>query len=212
MKWFSNINTEAEAKERYKQLARQWHPDAHIGKDTYDEAEANFKELSAEYADLKIQLASYVTPNFDEAGLQQKMVAAMNLVKDVIDDLYPRIHITYVAWVFYGFMEFTNTPIRRVIDCLDIGRRFLPDDAIYCTFQPKSRKKVAEVCYSLGAYYIDGKPEEFDTSLTATPIYNGRRYTILKSTQWERLEDNKTGNIYYLRKSPKLHLKELFVL
>lgn len=212
MKWFSNITTEDEAKKHYRQLARQWHPDAHIGQADYDEAEEKFKEISAEYADLIKGINSYSPPDFDEAGLQQKMVAAMNMVKNVIDELYPRTKVTYVAWVFYGFMEFGTTPLRRVMDCLDIGRRFLPDDAVYCTFQPKVRKRVAEVRYYQGAYYVDGKPEEFDRKLNVMPIYDGRRYKILKSAQWERIEDLKTCTIVYLRKSPKLHLKELYGL
>ena len=47
---------------------------------------------------------------------------------------------------------------------------------------------------------------------TRTITYPGRRYTVYQSAKWQKLEDDKTGMRYFLKRSPKLKIEEMFGL
>lgn len=208
MSWFSTTFSVDALKKEYRALARKYHPDV----STDPEAEEKFKEIAAEYTRRIKGSIHYVVPNFDEFGAQQKIAKAMTAIKDILDELYPRTYIDYVAWVFWGCLEFKQTPVQKVCHTLTIAHEFLPCDAVYATFIPKTRKKVAEVWYDATSltYFIDGKPADFETSLPATQIRNGSRYKVYQSGKWQKLYDEATGLTYYLKRSPKLDVEELF--
>lgn len=210
MKWFKNTTDQDAIKKEYRQLARRYHPDV----STEENAEECFKEIVEEYTRLQQKVTHYETLTFDEVASQQKIIDAMAAIKEIIDEVYPRLKVDYVAWVLYGFMEFGQAPIRKVCHCLEIAQKFMPSNAIYCTFTPKTRKKAAEVRYDPGrrAFFIDGAPESFDTYLDAECTYKGRRYLVHTNKVWQRLEDTKEQKDYYLRRSPKIKIEELFGL
>lgn len=212
MAWLSNTSNLDQLKKEYRTLARKWHPDVCQDPD----AEKNFKEINEEYTAKVKGATSYVIPNFDEAGAQQKISKACHAIKDVLDETYPNTPITYIAWVFWGCLEFGPRPVpfRKVCECLSLAQQFLPGDMSYATFFAKTRKKAVEVRYDPGrkTFFADAPIEYFNTYLEADLVYDGRRYKVFQNKQWQHLQDTKLGIDYYLKRSPKIKIEELFGL
>lgn len=212
MKWFNTTNPE-EAKKEYRKLARKYHPDLHVGAPDYEECEEVFKEIASEYAAI-VSGRVNAPAEFDEDFYQSKNVDALMKLHEVITELYPRLKVNYVAWVLNSFIEFDTPPIRKICHCLELAIQFIPYKQVYATFIPKNRKKRAEVWYdpTKKAFYIDCKPEDVNELLPPTITYPGRRYTVYQSAKWQKLEDDKTGTRYFLKRSPKLKIEEMFGL
>lgn len=88
MKWFSNINSIAELRNRYKQLLFQYHPDNNLDKDTT----AITQEINAEYDKLMEQLKaadnSYQeTDGFSETELKKILNELICLNADILIEI-----------------------------------------------------------------------------------------------------------------------------
>lgn len=210
MKWFSEGLSKEEIKKRYKDLARQWHPDMHTGKDTYEEAEENFKEITDEYTQAVKAIVAVEENWFDVDAATDKLYNRLVLAEQLVKEIYPRSRVSYVAFVLTPTIEFIddNIPMNKMMHIVTIVQSVLDTTRLAVEFHRPCRKKKFTCIWDTVRrwLYIECEPDEVPNEWVVAP--NARRYMYSVCLRWEKVFDTKSNIHYVKRKSPKADLRK----
>ena len=211
MKWFDPTMSAEEAKKHYRELARKWHPDLHVGRDDYEECEANFKEISSEYTAIVKGEAAAIEQWFDEDGATDELCARLEVANKIISELFPKLKVAYWAYLLSPTITFpdSNVPMYKIITIVEVVQQVvgnakvtvhIPRDfrkkPFSCEWDKSTRTLVVECADQYGPW---------------TPKGNGRRYKEFVNGRVEKITDTKANISYVKTKSPKVDFRKDFL-
>lgn len=211
MPWFEPGLNEDELKKQYRRLAREYHPDNHMGEgeDAVLEFEAKMKEINEEYADYFTKTVT-VSARAAHMAKQDKIFNDLEVARQIQRDLYPQTKVNYVAYFEHALIEFLqNTPMHKMLEIVDIAKRSVFCPIIISFSRPNVRKKAFEMRYvpGSGCAYID-TTDVAVLGLEWKEVKKGRRYTTYKAPRFVMVHDVKKDIRYYMRQSSKVDLLE----
>lgn len=206
--WFAPGLTEEELKKEYRKLAREYHPDMHVGQADHDDYEEYFKEISSQYAAYFVKLSTAEAPGVDD--IQEATLRRTNIARAIVEEVYPRTDIGWSVGAYEVFMEFhRSTPLQKMVHIVQLVKESMGAKCpVICEFYRDGAKKRRTLTLIGNAALVDC--ELADVPLSGYKVVSaGRRYKVMEQGRWQMVEDTKTQMRYAMRKTPKLNLKEL---
>lgn len=201
MKYLSETMTAAEAKKAYRALAKQLHPD-HGG----DEEE--FKILADEYSEIEKRVSADTIASIDD--MMEATGAMVTVIANTLAELYPRTRVVLNYTTAAIDAEITgNVPMHRMLHIEQVIRSFRYPLNVTLYFKRDPIKKWISLRTSDDITFINVEPGITVTMESVVPLYSGKRYAVYRTQRFERCVDKRTGHQYYMRRLPKLQLKEL---
>lgn len=211
MEWFEPGLTLEEAKKKYRALARQWHPDMHVGMPDHEECEEKFKEINDQYARLVKGEVAAQEQWFDEEGMTDELYSRLKLVEQLVTEMFPRIRITYWAYLITPTLEFLDddVPMYKVMRVVEVAQEILGKAQLVIELHRPCRKKVFRCLWDRLSRTLlvdcESQPANW------VPKGSGRRYKEFECLRVERVLDTKDNISYVKTKSPKLDFRKDFL-
>ncbi len=209
MKWFNPNMSEEEARKVYRNLARKYHPDVSQEPD----AEETFKEIAEEYTDLTKHREAVANDWFDEDGATQELYQRLNVASRLVGELYPRIQVTYWAFLVTPTLEFldSDVPIYKVMSVVETVQRVCGDAHVTIELRRPCRKKKFRCAWDKPSrtLFIGCAPDKAPT--TWAERGQGRRYKEYENLRYEKVYDTKLDISYVKVKSPTVELRKDFM-
>ncbi len=209
MKWFEPNMSEEALRQRWKTLARKYHPDT----STEPDAEEIFKEISNEYTDIVKGATAAANSWFDEEGATQELYERLNLVARLVAEVFPRLQVTYWAFLVTPTLEFLDpdVPMYKVMQTVEIAQKVLGNARVTVELHRACRKKKFTCVWDKDTrtLFIDCSKDGAPT--TWSPKGQGRRYKEYENLRFERVHDTKFNISYVKVKSPTVELRKDFM-
>lgn len=211
MQWFKPGLTLEQAKKQYRALARQWHPDTHVGMPDQAECEEKFKEINEQYARIVKGEVAVQEQWQDEEGMTEELYSRLKVVQQLVEEMFPRLRVTYWAYLITPTLEFLDddVPMYKVMQVVETAQEILGKAHIVVQLHRPCRKKVfqCEWDYLSRTLLIDCQSQPANW----VPKGNGRRYKEYECLRVERIHDTKYDISYVKTKSPKLDFRKDFL-
>lgn len=204
MKYLREDMSQEEARKAYRKFAKTLHPD--VGGN-----EQEFQILANEYAAISRRGMQDVAESYE--SIMQRTEKVIQLLLNTLYELYPRtpVHISYSA-ISAELEVPDNTPLQKMVHIAQIAQDVPLKWRVTVFFGMPGVKRKYTLRIVRDTVYINVGMNDTPNVTDGKVIHKGSRYCIEQGTQYEFCKDQKTGLRYYLRRTPKLKLKELLRL